>query len=212
MNLYASKRVCVPSVFLICLGMLFLPGCKKSGEQQAPPSAEPTTEAPAVETAAPPVTEAFADWVEYGSKPDGFTIMTPKSFDLYRDKTQTEAGEIELVTYLAELPTVAYGVVCNDFPQEFIAKTDPNKLLKNGSEGFIAKLNGVLTGERLLSMDGHAGLEITMTGSQQGVGLFGKARIYLIGNHLYQVTAIAEKGKEDLAAIDHFLDSFKVTS
>jgi len=199
-----------PVILLLSLGVFLISACGKSKEKPAAPETPPAAETAAAETAAPPITNAYAGWVEYGSEPDGFTILTPKSFDLYRAKTPTDAGEIEIITYLAEMPTVAYGVVCNDFPEEFMAKTDPNLLLKNGGKGFVDKLNGTLTGERLLSKGGIAGLEITMKGIQQEVELFGKARFYIVGNRLYQVAAMAEKGKENLPEIDYFLDSFKL--
>ena len=190
--------------------MLLISACSRSGQDKAAPSAETMAEAPVAETAAPPAVDKFTGWLEYGSEPHRFTIMTPKSFEISRDKTQTAAGELELVTYLAELGTAAYGVVCNDFPQGFIAGKDSNTVLKGGGKGFINQFNGTVTGEQLLSLDGHSGLEIALTGVTQGVDIFAKCRIYLVGNRLYQISVIAEKGKEDLEAIDKFLGSFKL--
>ncbi len=197
---------------LIGLSVLCISACSRSGQDRAAPAAETKTEGPAVETTAPPAADKYADWVEYGSEPHLFTVITPKSFEVSRDTTQSAAGEMELVSYLAELGQVAYGVVCSDFPQDFIDKTEPNTLLKNGSKGFINQFNGKVSGEQLLSLDGNPGLEIALTGITQGVDIFAKARFYLVGKRLYQVMVIAEKGKEDLEAIDKFLRSFRLKS
>jgi len=197
-------------ITLIGLSVLGLSACSRSGQDQAPPAAETKTEGPAVETTAPPAADNYADWVEYGSQPHLFTVMTPKSFEVSRDTTQSAAGEMELITYLAELGSVAYGVVCSDFPQDFVDKTEANTLLKNGSIGFINQFKGKVSSEQLLSLQGNPGLEIALTGVTQGVDIFAKARFYLVGRRLYQVMVIAEKGKEDAKAIDKFLGSFKL--
>jgi len=189
-------------ITLISLGAMFISACNRSGQDQAAPPAETKTEAAAA--------DKFAGWVEYGSEPHRFTIMTPKSFEVSRDTTQTTAGDIELVTYLAELGPAAYGVVCNDFPQDIVAGKDPNAILQGGSKGFNSQFNGTVTGEQLLILNGHSGLEISLTGATQGVEIFAKGRFYLVGNRMYQIMVIAEKGKGDLEAIDKFLGSFKL--
>ncbi len=188
--------------FLVLLAV----ACGRSGEDQATPAADITPP----ETAAPVVPDRFSGWLEYGSDLHGFSIFTPKSFDVSRDTTQTAAGEIELTTYLAEMGQAAYGVVCNDFPTELVEGKDPNILLKGGSQGFVGQFAGIVTGERLLTLDGHTGLEVALTGATQGVDIFAKGRFYLVGLRMYQVTVIAEKGSEDLEAIDRFLGSFRL--
>jgi hypothetical protein len=210
MKLHHSTSKELVLITLISLGTMFILSCNRSGQDQAAPSAETKTKAAAAETTAPTAAERFAGWVEYGSQPHRFTIMTPKSFVVSRDTTQTPAGDIELVTYLAELGPAAYGVVCNDFPQDFVAGKDPNAILQGGSKGFNSQFNGTVTGEQLLTLNGHSGLEITLTGATQGVEIFAKGRFYLVGNRMYQIMVIAEKGKGDLEAIDKFLGSFKL--
>jgi len=212
----SAKKVLLP-VLLFSLTVLLISACSKSAKEQTAPgaetkAAETKTEAMAATEPSPaaPVADKYSDWVEYGSEPHLFTILTPKSFEVSRDKTQTAAGEIELITYLAELGSVAYGVVCNDFPPDFMSKTDPSTLLKNGSNGFVNQFSGKVSGEQVLSLEGHPGLEITLTGVTQGIDIFAKGRFYLVGDRLYQVTVIAEKGKEDLEAINKFLGSFKL--
>lgn len=196
MTRFDPKGKALGTVVLFCAAALLFAACGKSKEEAA--------------ASDKPAPDAFAGWMEYGSDPQGFTVMVPKSMDLYRDKSQTAAGEIEILTFLAEMPTASYGVVCNDFPQDFLAKADTGEMLANGIKGFVSKLSGTLDAERPVTLDGNAGREIVMTGSSQGVALYGKARFFLIGARLYQVAYIAEKGKEDPAAVDHFLDSFKL--
>ena len=210
MNYLKSRQMALWLVFVFCCGALILAACGKSGKDEAAAASEPASETPAVQTPAPPAADPYAGWIEYGSDPYGFSVMTPKSFDLSRDTSETEAGDVGLVTFLAELETASYGVVYGEFTQDFINQADPDILLKGGAKGFLEKLSGTLTAERQITLDGHTGLEIVMTGMSQGLDLFGKARFYLAGTRLYQVIVIAAKGKEDLPAIDHFLDSFKL--
>jgi len=210
MRFLKSRQKALGLVFVFCCGALILAACGKSGKDEAAAASEPASETAAVQTPAPPAADPYAGWIEYGSDPYGFSVMTPKPFDLSRDTSETEAGDIGLVTFLAELETASYGVVCSEFTQEFIDKADPEIMLHSGSSGFLEKLSGTLTSERQITLDGNPGLEIVMTGMSQGLDLFGKARFYLAGTRLYQVIVIAAKGTEDLVAIDHFLDSFKL--
>jgi len=198
-------------ILLACAAALLFAACGKSGNEETA-AAQPAAQKPAVQTAGPAAATAgaFAGWLEYTSDPVGFSVKTPKSFDLYRDKSRTAAGEIEILTYLAELPTSSYGIVYNDFPEDFLAKSDLKMLLTNGINGFVSKLSGTLTGDKEIMFEGIAGREITLTGSSQGVALYGKARFFLVKNRFYQVAYISESGKEEIPSVDYFLDSFKL--
>ena len=188
----------------MCAGALVFSACGKSETETAAVSGQPPVQAVA------PAPSSFSNWVEYVSVPFGFSVLTPKSFDLYKDKSSTSAGEIEYLTYLAEMGPVSFGIVCNDFDPNFLAGVDSKILLTDGIKGFVEKLGGTTTGERPVSLAGSEGREITLTGAAQGVALYGKARFFLVGNRLYQLAVIAEKGQENTAAIEHFFESFKL--
>lgn len=198
------------SAILLSLAFLALISCGGPGENTSASKDEAAAENTPSAAKASPAADRFSEWVEYSSEPHGFSILAPQSFDVSRDTTQTVAGDIELTTYLAELGKAAYGVVCNDFPEGLVEGKDPAILIKGGIQGFVNQFGGRLSGERYLSLNGHSGLEIALTGSTQGVDIFAKGRFYLVGTRMYQVTVIAEKGSEDMAAIDAYLGSFKL--
>ncbi|MBM3294244.1 MAG: hypothetical protein FJY82_06925 [Candidatus Aminicenantes bacterium] len=188
--------------------VIFALGCGKKESESAPAAANAPK--PEAVSPAPAADEIPAGWVEYGSEPHGFTILTPKSFEVSQDVTQTEAGDIALTTYLAELDQVAYGVTCNDFPPALVQGKNAQILIKGGSEGLVNQFAGTVTGEQVLELDGNPGLEIALNGTTQGVKIFAKGRIYLVGTRMYQIFVFAEEGRKDLSAIDRFLKSFKL--
>jgi len=196
------------TVVLTALLVVLSAGCGKAEKEQAPATADaPKTEAV---SPAPASDEIPAGWVEYGSEPHGFTILTPKSFDVSHDVTQTEAGDIALTTYLAEMGKVAYGVTCNDFPEALVQGKNAEALIKGGSEGMVNQFAGTVTGEQVLELNGNPGLEIALNGTTQGVKIFAKGRIYLVGTRMYQIFVFAEEEAKDLPVIDRFLRSFKL--
>lgn len=203
-NLKSKWVVCAA---VVCAGALVFSACGKSGKE------EPAAGEAAVGAAGGPSAEtssAYAGWVEYISDPMGFIVMVPQPMVYSMEKQTTAAGETDIHYFMAEMGAVTYGVVCNDFAAGFEAKVDPKEFLDKGVKGFIDSLAGTVTAEREVTLDAHNGREITMTGTSAGTALFGKARFFLIGNRLYQLAYIAEQGKEDIAAVDHFLDSFKL--
>lgn len=183
----------------------FAAACQGGKSKSAEPAAGPAQDKPA---AADP--DKYSGWLEYGSEPDGFSVLTPKSLTPQKEKTETVAGTMDMMIYMAELPTSAWGVCCNDFPAELLEGKDPVIILKGAAEGFGRQIQGTISAESQLSLDGHPGLEITLSGVARGVNMFAKGRFYLVQNRMYQVYVISEKGKEDIEAIDRFLTSFKL--
>lgn len=207
MNPFGRKSKLAVFAALVCAGALVLTACGKSDKDEAVSAGE----TPAVQTAGPaPVAEAFSGWVEYVSDPMGFTVKAPQPLTVSRDTSKTADGETEIYYYMAEMGPVTYGVVCNDFTEDFAAKIDPKEFLVKGIKGFVDSLSGTVSAERDVALDAHNGREIVLSGASQGTALYGKARFFLIGSRLYQVACIAEPGKEDTAAVDYFLDSFKL--
>lgn len=192
---------------IACAGALVFTACGKSGKDEAAPAGE----TPAVQTAGPATAaEAFAGWVEYVSDPMGFTVKAPQPLTVSQDTSKTADGDTEIYYYMAEMGPVTYGIVCNDFTEDFAAKIDQKEFLDKGIKGFVDSLSGTVSGEREVALGAHNGREIVMSGSSQGIALYGKARFFLIGRRLYQVAYLAEQGKEAPAAVDYFLDSFQL--
>jgi hypothetical protein len=187
-------------VIVLCAGALVFAACGKPGKD----------EAAAGETASTPTADPYAGWVEYISDPMGFTVMAPKPMELSQEKSETADGPTDINYFMAEMGPVTYGVICNDFSAEFTAKIDRKEFLDKGVKGFVDKLAGTLTAERNVTLGEYTGREIEMTGSSQGAALYGKARFFLVGTRLFQLAYIAEQGKEDAGAVDHFLNSFKL--
>lgn len=200
MKVFAANPKSFWPVIVLCAGALVFAACGKSGKD----------EAAAGEMASAPAANPYAGWVEYISDPMGFTVMAPKPMEISQEKSDTADGPTDINYFMAEMGAVTYGVICNDFSAEFTAKIDRKEFLDKGVKGFVDKLAGTLTAEREVTLGGYTGREIVMTGSSQGAALYGKARFFLAGTRLYQLAYIAEQGKEDAAAVDHFLNSFKL--
>ncbi|MBN1938656.1 MAG: hypothetical protein JW843_03655 [Candidatus Aminicenantes bacterium] len=193
-------------LMIVCALALVFAACGKSGKDETGAGeAAGSAGGPSAEAA-----DAYAGWVEYISDPMGFNVMVPQPMIYSTERKETAAGPTDLHYFLAEVGAETYGVICNDFSGDFAAKVDQKDFLDKGIKGFVDNLAGTVTSERDVALDGQAGREIVLTGSSGGAALYGKARFFLIGSRLYQVAYIAELGKEKEAAVDHFLDSFKL--
>ncbi|MCJ7613097.1 MAG: hypothetical protein MUP19_12640 [Candidatus Aminicenantes bacterium] len=102
-----------------------------------------------------------------------------------------------------------YIIVFSDMPEALITG-NPQEQMRGAREGIINQFQGTITQEKDITLDGNSGLETTMTGSSQGMNVTLKVRFYLVKNRLFQVYALSEQGYEDPAAMDKYLDSFKL--
>ena len=102
----------------------------------------------------------------------------------------------------------------NDIPAAIaaMADQDPTTFLNNARDGAVKNVNGKVTSERPVTIDGHPGKEFIGDSTSPQEASF-TARVYWVNPHLYQQLYI--RPKTTSAASENgqkFLDSFKLTA
>ena len=151
---------------------------------------------------------------------DGFTVKMPGKPSKKTQSMDTMVGELQLTTLVAEKGGAAFIVGYNDFPDTPTARErDPEELLNNARAGAVEKVNGRVTSEKALTMNGHPGKEFSGDGISQEADSSGKRqeftftmRVYWVVPRLYQVLYIRPKTTAPPSEDGlKFLDSFRLT-
>ena len=146
----------------------------------------------------------------YVSEEGGFQIMTPLPLEESTQSVDSELGPIEVHFFMAELSNRAYMVGYSDYPEDFIAQSDPQVLLDGARDGAVGNINGKLVSEFKISLaDQYPGRELVVTAllDEDTEGTL-KGRMYLVNNRLYQIMVVAPSGDMSTQAMDDFINSF----
>lgn len=150
---------------------------------------------------------------EFVDKSGGFAVEFPSEPERMTQNVPTEVGDIEMVYYqsMSSSGEVVYMVSYNDYPAELVKKGDPDNMLEEGKNGALGTItNAKVISSKKIKYDDNPGIEFYATGDSQGYGVAVKARMYLVGNRLYQVMILGLEGAADEDAMDDFLDTFRL--
>ncbi len=149
-------------------------------------------------------------WQTFSSKEGGFTLSLPGKPKEQRQPVGTAGGSVTAIMYFTEVGSTAFGVGYGDYPGS-AANVDPQAVLKGARDGAAKNVNGTVVSEKPIELAGHPGLEIaveTPASAKMPGGAMYRARIYLVGNRLYQVIYVALKKEEHAADYQKLFDSF----
>ncbi len=151
----------------------------------------------------------------FTSKDGGFSVVMPASPTRKELSVPTPLGPIELQMYIVEQDGVAYFASYADYPEDYVAKNDPQQMLDGAQSGAIGNVKGELVSDSKIELDGNPGREFEFDFPKVGgpiPGGGGKARVYLVKNRLYQLQVLGKKEQVDDPSADRYLDSFKLTA
>ena len=112
--------------------------------------------------------------------------------------------------FLAEQGQESWAVVYADYPEEVVQASDPDAMLDGAVAGAASNVGGEVVSKAEIALDGSPGRECTISLVQNGQDMVLRARIFLVGNRLYQIMVIVPKGEENSQEIDSFLQSFQL--
>jgi hypothetical protein len=100
-------------------------------------------------------------------------------------------------------------VLYNDYPMQIAQFGDPDAMLDGAVRG-MTSTNWSVQSQTAIKLDGHPGREVSFevnspTAPEKGTG---KARMYLVGNRLYQTIVVGRSSKVTQEEFDKFLESF----
>jgi hypothetical protein len=140
-----------------------------------------------------------------------FSITAPGELKEELQSVDTDVGKIDIHMYTLEKSGRAYVVGYSDYPQEMINQTDPQKLLDGGRDGAMKNVSGKLIKEKKITLKENPGRELVLDGtSASGQEATIMARLFLVGNRLYQVMVVTPKGADSSSETSDFLGSFKL--
>lgn len=147
---------------------------------------------------------------------DGFTVQMPGTPNKQTQSVPSAVGTLTFNMYTVEQGGEAFIVGYNDFPAAATQGANPDDLLNRAQQGAVTNVNGKITSEKTITMNGHPGREFSGDGTPPGEG--GKsqegtftARIYWVEPRLYQTIYVRPKGNTSSDNGGKFLDSFQLT-
>jgi len=123
-----------------------------------------------------------------------FVVQFPEGFPAPKQQTQTvqtKIGPLAMITYLTEEKDAACMVAYSDYPEAAFDGADVNALLDSARNGALNNVNGTMTSEEQITLNGHPGRSIIFAGSSQGQTIHGRFDYYLVKPRLYQVGFMA---------------------
>lgn len=183
---------------LLLLAVL-LPGCGGGGGGVAT-SAEKLPDPPKV---------AAADF----TAPDGaFSIAMPGQPRERSQDLQSPAGPVRIRTFLYEdADQRTFFVSYTELTPAMLAKADPEQLLLGGLRGMRSTPGWTMVGQAPVEFRGHPGYEVELTvrlpNQPEAAGL---ARVYVIGDRVYQIQAIGPGSTLPPERRQAFVESFRL--
>jgi hypothetical protein len=149
---------------------------------------------------------------EFKSEPGRFSVVSPVPLEESIKAVETPgAGTIDLHIFMGQQGDIGYIAAYADYPPGVVEKGGPGKILDGACKGMVSNINGKLVLETKTEIDGYPGRELAIEVMiEKGIEGTVKARVFLVGNRIYQMMWIAPKSVASPVALDDFLKSFKL--
>ncbi len=144
-------------------------------------------------------------WNTYSYPSDGFSASFPSAPKLSSRDISTDAGKFELRSYMYENDDVALFVGICDYGSA-AEGNDRDAQLQGAKQGALENSKSHLVAERRITLGVYPGLAFE---SETDDGTRFTARVYMVGNTIYQTLVVDTKGKP-YADTQRFLDSFQL--
>ena len=144
------------------------------------------------------------EWKTYTYSSDGFSVSFPAEPQIQKQNVPTDAGGLELRTFLATPGSAAlYVGVCNY--GSAVAGRDPESVLNGARNGAINNAKAHMITEGKITLGDYSGLEF----EAESDNMHFSVRIYLVGATLYQLLTAAPSN-DRYAGSARFLNSFQL--
>src|SRR5262245_17563822 len=151
--------------------------------------------------------EPKTEWKSFTSKDGRFSVQLPGTPRQKTVPTMSDFGKAVLIFHTVALKEAMYTANFCDFPVA-VKDVPVDKFFDASREGALRNLQGKLESERKIKLNGHPGREQAIKLPEDGK-IF-RARVYLVGQRMYQVVILAPKDVAFSKEADTFFDSFKL--
>ena len=177
-------------ISIAVLAMVFLIGCGKSEQEPAQKYTQRTA------------------WKEIRSLEGGFSIKMPGEPTQRTSTSEIPDGPINFHFFTLEYLDSWYSVQYADYPENYVQKFSSQEILDDAQGACVVGLQSKLIDGQEISLDQYPGRDLTL---QHTAGAFViKARLFLVGNRIYQLTVRTVPKTENLKYVLKFLNSFKL--
>ncbi len=139
--------------------------------------------------------------------PEGFPTPTESS-----TKVPTAVGNLDMITYMSTSTNAACMIAYADYPNKAFAGTNLETMLDSTRSGAMQKINGEVTKEEKITLNGHPGRSVYFSGSAGGQTIHGRFDYYIVKPRLFQVGYMsAEKADLESPSVAAFFKSFALS-
>ncbi len=150
--------------------------------------------------------QATPDWRTF-TGPDGdFAIDMPGDPQSSTSTSDTDVGQVSMNMFTVRVGNDEYIVAFSDYPAELIAAKSVQDFMNDVRDNALNNTSGKLITEQNIELNGYPGRYLNVK-SPDGNGI-AEARLYLVGNRLYQVFVATPKEEAGSADSQRFLNSF----
>ncbi len=166
---------------------------------------------PALGEAAAAAPGGGSAWQDFDCPEAACTMQFPSKPTKEVREIKTVLGKQKLAIYAVELEQgrLAYLFSFTDYPPGFGKLATPEKALDGAREGMLKAVSGKLVREEKIKIDGFPGRYLVYSGQQDNQTYTGNAKVYLVGDRLYQLQVLGFPGAFNQANADKFFKSFK---
>ncbi len=166
----------------------------------ASPSYSPTT--------TPTTTTSSSSWETINE--DGFTLSMPGKPSKSDDTVPSAFGPLALRMYTLSEGYEGYITGYTEYPDAIFNASEPEELMDGAQTGAISTVQGEVTSQRQITVNGHPGREIIGTSSSKNIGF--TARVILARPRMYMLVYTQyDKSKPISADGKRFMESFQIT-
>lgn len=164
-----------------------------------------------------PAAQDTKAWKKFTSPEGRFSVLLPATPTEQSRPVETALGRLDNRVFMVQTPADVYMVAYADFPEPVSDPDMIQKMLDGGRDKALSNVNGKLTSEKNIKLDGHAGREWHI---EMPEGLVARARAYWVKKRLYQALVIVQAtpnatpqaARLRQEANDKFFDSFALTA
>jgi hypothetical protein len=141
---------------------------------------------------------------------DGFTLSMPGTPSKDDSTVPSAAGPLALRMYTLSKGYEGYITGYTEYPDTVFKASEPEEMLDGAQRGAIQNVQGEVTSQRKITIDGNPGREIIGTSPSRNIGF--TARVFLAKPRMYMLVYTQyDKSKPISADGKRFLDSFQLT-
>lgn len=199
----------VGGLVVLIVGIVAIVLISKNNSGQPPPIGSGGTTPGASPSYSPTTTTTSSSSWETITE-DGFSLSMPGKPSKSDDTVASAAGPLALRMYTLSEGYEGFITGYTEYPDMVFTSSEPEELMDGAQKGAISTVQGEVTSQRPITVNGHPGREIVGTSPSKNIGF--TARVILARPRMYMLVYTQyDKSKPISADGKRFLDSFRIT-